>query len=104
MEANDGHFDRAVPLAEKALKLDSSDAVADLVLLVDRAKAGDKAGALARAEALPDDGLHRYVGPLARAWTRIGMGDLPGAEAALQRSRQIRRVCSARIFPARHDL
>jgi tetratricopeptide (TPR) repeat protein len=83
MEANDGHFDRAVPLAEKALKLDSSDAVADLVLLVDRAKAGDKAGALARAEALPDDGLHRYAGPIARAWTRVGMGDLPGAEAAL---------------------
>jgi tetratricopeptide (TPR) repeat protein len=84
MEADDGHFDRAVPLANKTLKLDSSDAVADLVLLVNRAKAGDKAGALARAEALPDDGLHRYVGPLARAWTRMGMGNLPGAESALR--------------------
>jgi tetratricopeptide (TPR) repeat protein len=83
MEANDGHFDRAVPLAGKALKLDSSDAVANLVLLIDRVKANDKAGALARAEALPDDGLHRYVGPLARAWTRIGMNNLAGAEAAL---------------------
>ena len=83
MEANEGHFDRALPLAEKALKLDSSDAAADLVLLVDRAKSGDKAGALARAEALPDDGLHRYVSPLARAWTRVAMGNLPGAEAAL---------------------
>jgi tetratricopeptide (TPR) repeat protein len=84
MEANDGHFDRAVPLAKQALKLDSSDAVADLVLLIERAKAGDEAGALARAEALPDDGLHRYVGPLARAWTRIAMGNLPGAESALR--------------------
>lgn len=84
MEADDGHFSRALPLAKEALKLDGSDAVADLVLLIDRAKSGDKAGALARAEALPDDGLHRYVGPLARAWTRIAMGDLPGAEAALQ--------------------
>ena len=83
MEANDGHFDRAVPLADKALKLDGSDAVANLVLLIDRAKAGDKAGALARAEALPDDGLHRYVGPLARAWARMDVGNLPGAEAAL---------------------
>jgi tetratricopeptide (TPR) repeat protein len=83
MEANDGHFDRAVPLADKALTLDASDAVANLVLLIDRAKAGDKAGALARAEALPDDGLHRYVGPLARAWTRMDVGNLPGAEAAL---------------------
>jgi tetratricopeptide (TPR) repeat protein len=83
MEANDGHFDRAVPLAKKALKFDNSDAVADLVLLIDRAKAGDGAGASARAEALPDDGLHRYVSPLARAWTRMAMGNLPGAEAAL---------------------
>jgi tetratricopeptide (TPR) repeat protein len=83
MEADDGHFNQAVPLAEQALRLDSSDAVADLVLLVDRAKAGDQAAALARAEALPDDGLHRYVGPLARAWTRMAMGNLPGAEAAL---------------------
>ena len=83
MEANEGHFDRALPLAEKALKLDSSDAAADLVLLIDRAKSGDKAGALTRAEALPDDGLHRYVSPLARAWTRMAMGNLPGAEAAL---------------------
>ena len=54
-----------------------------LSYLIDRAKSGDKAGALARAEALPDDGLHRYVGPLARAWTRMAMGNLPGAEAAL---------------------
>ena len=75
---------RRRPLAEKELKLDGSDAVADLVLMVDRAKAGDKAGALARAEALPDDGLHRYVGPLARAWTRMAMGNLAGADAALQ--------------------
>ncbi|HXC11859.1 MAG TPA: tetratricopeptide repeat protein [Stellaceae bacterium] len=84
MEADDGHFDRAVPLAKQALRLDGSDAIANLVLLIDRAKAGDNAGALARAEALPDDGLHRYVGPLARAWTRMGMGNLAGAEAALQ--------------------
>lgn len=84
MEVDAGHFDRAVPLAKKALQFDSSDAVANLVLLIDRAKAGDKAGALARAEALPDDGLHRYVGPLARAWMRMAVGNLNGADAALQ--------------------
>jgi tetratricopeptide (TPR) repeat protein len=83
MEADDGHFNRALPLARKALKLDSSDAVADLALLIESARNGDKAEALARAEALPDDGLHRYVGPLARGWTRVAMGNLPGAEAAL---------------------
>ncbi|TMJ41402.1 MAG: hypothetical protein E6G90_20080, partial [Alphaproteobacteria bacterium] len=50
---------------------------------MDRVKAGDYAGALARAETLPTDGLHRLLGPLSRAWTRVGMGDLAGADAAL---------------------
>jgi tetratricopeptide (TPR) repeat protein len=84
MEAQAGRFDAARPLADQALKLDSSDAVADLVLLIDRVKAGDKAAALARADALPDDGLHRYVGPLARAWMRMATGNLAAADAALQ--------------------
>jgi tetratricopeptide (TPR) repeat protein len=84
MEADDGHFNRALPLAKKALQLDNSDAVADLVLLIDEARSGDMAGAAARAETLPEDGLHRYLAPLARAWTRLGTGNLPGAEAALQ--------------------
>ena len=84
MEAQAGRFDAARPLADQALKLDSSDAVADLVILIDRVKAGDKTAALSRAEALPDDGLHRYVGPLARAWMRMATGNLAGADAALQ--------------------
>jgi tetratricopeptide (TPR) repeat protein len=84
MELSVGHFDRAQPLAESELKLDSTDAMADLVLLIDRVKAGDKAGAIARAEALPADGVHRFVRPLALAWTRMAVGDVAGAEAALK--------------------
>src|SRR5262249_20605244 len=84
MEASVGRFDRARTLAEHELKLDSTDAVAQLVLLIDRVRARDKPGALARAEALPADGVHRFVGPLARAWTRLAMKDLAGADAALQ--------------------
>jgi tetratricopeptide (TPR) repeat protein len=84
MEASVGRFDRARTLAEHELKLDSTDAVAQLVLLMDRVRARDKPGALARAEALPADGVHRFVGPLARAWTRLATGDLAGADAALQ--------------------
>src|ERR1700747_2146542 len=53
MEASEGRFNRARSLAEKELTLDSTDAVAELVLLIDRVKAGDKGGALARGEALP---------------------------------------------------
>jgi tetratricopeptide (TPR) repeat protein len=84
MEAENGNFAEARPLAEQELKLDPSDAVANLVLMVDRLNTGDPAGALASAQALPDDGLHRYVGPLARAWTEMGMGNLAAADAALQ--------------------
>src|SRR6516162_11153701 len=85
MEASEGRFDRARALAEKELTLDSTDAVAELVLLIDGIKAGDKAGALARAEALPGDGVHRYLGPLALGWTRMAVGDLAGADEALRR-------------------
>jgi tetratricopeptide (TPR) repeat protein len=84
MEASEGRFDRARALAERELKLDPTDAVAELIQLIDRFKAGDTAGALARAEALPGDGVHRLLGPLARAWTRMATGDLPGADAALR--------------------
>jgi tetratricopeptide (TPR) repeat protein len=84
MEASEGRFDRARVLAEKELRLDPTDAVGQLILLIDRVKAGDKAGALARAETLPADGLHRFLGPVARAWTRMGVGDLAGADAALR--------------------
>ena len=84
MEASVGRFKRARNLAESELKVDSTDAVAELVLLLDRVKAGDKPGALALAEEMHDDGVHRFVGPLARTWTRMAVGDLSGAEAALQ--------------------
>jgi len=84
MEASEGRFDQARPLALKELTFDSTDAVAELVLLIDRIKAGDKAGALARAEALPAEGVHRFLGPLALAWTRMAVGDLAGADAALR--------------------
>ena len=83
MEASVGRFARAQKLAESELKIDSTDAMAELVLLIDRIAAGDKAGALNRAEALPEDGVHRFVRPLARAWTHMAVGDVPGADSAL---------------------
>ena len=84
MEASVGQFDRAQVLAESELKLDSTDAMAELVLLIDGVRAGDKAGAIERADALPRDGVHRFVRPLARAWTRMAVGDVAGADEALR--------------------
>src|SRR6266850_5113295 len=48
MEASEGRFERARTLAKSELKLDSTDAVAELVLLMDRVQSGDTPGALAR--------------------------------------------------------
>jgi tetratricopeptide (TPR) repeat protein len=84
MEVCVGHFDRARALAQKELKLDPGDAVAELVLVADRLKAGDAAGALKHAALLPTDGVHRFIGPFALAWTRKAAGDLAGADTALQ--------------------
>ena len=84
MEVSVGHFDRALALAPKELKLDPSDAIAELVLLVDRLKSGDAAAALKYAAALPSDGVHRFIAPFALAWTRMASGDLAGADTALQ--------------------
>ena len=84
MQVSVGDFDKARALAPQALKLDPSDAMPQLVLLVTKLKAGDKAGALKAATGLPQDGLHRFIAPLALAWTRIATDDLAGADTALQ--------------------
>lgn len=84
MAVGAGDFDRARALADQELKLDPSDALADLVLLIDRLKAGDTAGAVKYASGLPQDGVHRFIAPLALAWTRMASSDLPGADTALQ--------------------
>ncbi len=83
-EVSVGDFTQARTLARPALKVDPSDALPQFVLLVARLKAGDKAGALKAATALPQDGLNRFVAPLALAWTRVAAGDVAGADNALQ--------------------
>lgn len=84
MDVCAGRFARGGKLAEKELKLDPSDAVAELVLVLERLNAGDTAGAVKYAASLPSDGLHRFVAPFALAWTRMAAGDLAGADTALQ--------------------
>src|SRR5947207_7767456 len=84
MEVSVGHFDRARALAPKQLKLNPGDGIAQLVLVIERLKAGDTTGALKRAAAMPTDGVHRFLAPFALAWTRMAAGDLAGADTALQ--------------------
>jgi Flp pilus assembly protein TadD len=84
MDVCAGRFGRAASLAHRELTLDPSDAVAELVLVLERLRAGDAAGAVQEAAKLPSDGLHRFVAPFALAWTRMATGDLAGADTALQ--------------------
>src|SRR5438270_1169562 len=98
MEVSVGHFDRALALAPKELKLDPSDAIAEMVLLIDRLKAPDNAGALKYAAALPSDGAHRFIRPFVLAWTRIAAGDLAGADTALQGLDKFNGFKSLKVF------
>jgi tetratricopeptide (TPR) repeat protein len=84
MAVGAGDFDHAKILAPQELKVDSSDALAEMVLIIDRLKAGDSAGAIKHAMTLPQDGIHRFIVPVAQAWTKMAAGDLAGADAALQ--------------------
>ncbi len=84
MEVCAGHFDRARALAQQELNLDPGDAIAEIVLLVNRLQANDTAGALKYAASLPSEGVHRFVAPFALAWTRMAAHDLAGADTALQ--------------------
>ncbi|HJU17613.1 MAG TPA: tetratricopeptide repeat protein [Stellaceae bacterium] len=98
MEISEGGFARAETLAKSELHLNPDNTAADLVLLIERIKAGDAKAALAEAEALPADGLHRFVAPLALAWTRMAAGDLPGADAALQRLDKFAGLAPLKFF------
>ncbi len=84
MAVGAGDFDRAKTVAPQELQIDSSDVLAEMVLIIDRLKAGDGAGAVEHAQALSQDGIHRFIVPAAQAWAKMAAGDLPGADAALQ--------------------
>jgi tetratricopeptide (TPR) repeat protein len=97
-EVSAGDFARAETLAGSELRLDPSNAVAELVVLIEKMKAGDGKAALAAAQALPASGLHRFVAPLALAWTRMAVGDLPGADAALQQLDKFTGLAPLKFF------
>ncbi len=84
MAVGAGDFDRAKTVAPQELQIDSSDVLAEMVLIIDRLKAGDGAAAVQHAQALSQDGIHRFIVPAAQAWAKMAAGDLPGADAALQ--------------------
>ena len=104
MEASVGRFDRARALAESELKLDATDAIAELVLLIDRVAGGRQSR---RAEARRSAARGRGAPICPAAGARLdahGGRRCTGADAALQELRQVQRLCPAQILPARPDL
>jgi tetratricopeptide (TPR) repeat protein len=86
---SEGRMAEAVALADRIHAIDPAAPLSDLVLATAKLKAGDYAAAGALADALPNDGVHRFVTPLITAWVKVGQGDPTAAAAALARLKEI---------------
>jgi tetratricopeptide (TPR) repeat protein len=84
-DTSEGRIAEALRLAERITQVDPAAPLPNLVLAVERLKAGDYAGAAARVDILPNDGIQRFVTPLIVAWTKIGQGQPDAAAIALAR-------------------
>jgi tetratricopeptide (TPR) repeat protein len=82
-DTSEGRIAEALRLAARITQLDPAAPLPNLVLAVARLKVGDYAGAASRVNALPNDGIHRFVTPLIAAWTKIGQGQPEAATTAL---------------------
>ncbi len=72
LRVSEGRVADAVPLAQRIVTVDQGAGLAQLVLMVQEAKAGDFAAAAARARSLPAEGAQRLAGPLLLAWCELG--------------------------------
>jgi tetratricopeptide (TPR) repeat protein len=70
----EGDITEAIPLATRIADIDRRSGFADLVLVLQEFQAGHYQEALARAQALPKDGVNRLAGPLLAAWAEVGLG------------------------------
>jgi tetratricopeptide (TPR) repeat protein len=88
-DTSEGRIAEAMRLAERINQLDPAAPLTNLVLAVARLKVGDYAGAASRIDALPNDGIHRFVTPLIAAWTKIGESQPEAASVALSRLKDV---------------
>jgi tetratricopeptide (TPR) repeat protein len=83
LRVSQGEIADAVPLAERVVQLDPNASLAKTVLLLQKVKAGDFAGAAADARALPIEGAQRLTVPLLLAWCEVARSRPAPALAAL---------------------
>ena len=79
-----GRMSEALALAKRLEAAKALDGVARVGLAIDRAKAGDYAGADAYLDGIKGEGLERFLKPMLRSWTQLELGGLPAAQQALQ--------------------
>lgn len=79
-----GQLDSAIGLAKRIEEGGGRMTTAALLLGVEAVRIGDFADARDRFDALPRSGLSTYAGPLALAWTQVGLKDFDAALKALE--------------------
>ncbi len=72
LRVSEGRLTEAVPLAQRVVKVNQTDGLAQLVLLLEEVKTGDFKAAVDRARLLPNEGAQRLAGPLLLAWCEVG--------------------------------
>jgi tetratricopeptide (TPR) repeat protein len=92
LRVSEGEMADAVPLAQRLAGADHNSGLADIVLLLQDAKAGDFAAAVKRAHGLPRDGAQRLSIPLILAWCEIGLQQPAAALQALDGLKEVRGV------------
>ena len=79
-----GRMDRAIPLAQRVIRLDSGGSVAHLVLALRDVRAGKYDAAERRMSGLPNARMGNIIRPMLVAWTRMGQKNTAGALKALE--------------------
>ncbi|MGE5539918.1 MAG: tetratricopeptide repeat protein [Gemmatimonas sp.] len=82
--AADGRFDEAVPVANRIVAASPNSALPVLTLVVEDVRQRRYADAVARANALPNEGLTAFVRPIALTWIEAGRGNKVAAENAIK--------------------
>ncbi len=80
---SEGRLDDAVAVAKRLQAVGALDGIGWVALALDRARAGDYAGADQDLVHIRGEGLERFLTPMLRAWTQLEIGGLPAAEKTL---------------------
>jgi tetratricopeptide (TPR) repeat protein len=80
---SEGQMSDALSLAKRLQAAGALDGVARVGLAIDRAKAGDYAGADNYLADIKGEGLERFLKPMLRSWTQLELAGLDAAEKAL---------------------